>query len=151
MAGRVPAAGTSGISASPQAQVSRRTANMAVAVVATASPWRSDSVQCWVERLVRTGRASISNGPSAIGPAKLTVSETGSPRRCGWSSAACSSVAAVMPPNGPIMFQYAGVVRPRKRCSPAGSSASASSKGWSGLAAVAAWVWGAVDMAGVGW
>ena len=32
-----------------------------------------------MERLVRTGLASMVKGPSSIGPAKLTVSEIGSP------------------------------------------------------------------------
>ena len=67
-------AGTMGIGTSPALQVSRRTAVTAVAVVVTtgapsASACRMDSVQCWVERLVRTGVACTVNGPVDRAPA----------------------------------------------------------------------------------
>jgi len=105
MRGSVSAAGTAGILASPLFQVSRRTANTALPVMVISPFCNSSRCQCWVDRLVRDGRATISNAPSAIGPAKLTVSALGSPSRSGWFSAACSMTAAVAPPNGPIMFQ----------------------------------------------
>ncbi len=103
-------AGTSGIGQSFSPQVWRRTAVTAVAVVLTcirpsASRWRISIVQCWVERLVRAGCATISNSPSVTAAAKFTVSATGSPSSSGWRSTACSASAAVMPPKGPTMFQ----------------------------------------------
>jgi hypothetical protein len=66
--------GTGGMGASDRLQVSRRTAVTAVAVVATtgwpcASFCSTPTVQCWVERLVRTGCSWISNGPSLRAPA----------------------------------------------------------------------------------
>ena len=39
------------------------------AVVTTSSPCRISRTQCWLERFVRTGRASMWNSPSATGPA----------------------------------------------------------------------------------
>lgn len=59
---------------SPTLQVSRRTAVTAVAVVVTtcapsAPACRIDSVQCWVERLVRTGVACTVNAPAVKAPA----------------------------------------------------------------------------------
>jgi hypothetical protein len=94
----------SGIVASAADQVRRRWASTAVAVTATWPCCSSCRLQRWVERLVRTGWASISKAPSATGPAKLTVSEIGSPWRRGCSSTALSSVAAVVPPKGPTML-----------------------------------------------
>jgi hypothetical protein len=46
-------------------QVGRRSANTALAVAHTAPSCASDTRQCWVERLVRTGCASIAKAPSA--------------------------------------------------------------------------------------
>ncbi|MNR58259.1 hypothetical protein D3C85_1792150 [compost metagenome] len=59
---RSPGAATWGMGSSETLQVSRRTAVTTVAVVVTtsapsASVCSTDSVQCWVERLVRTGVA----------------------------------------------------------------------------------------------
>ncbi len=98
------AGGTCGNPVSVDVQVSRRSANTAVAVAAISAPWVIAIDQCWVERFVRTGTTSIVYPPSATGPAKLTVSATGSPMRAGCVSAALSIVAAVMPPNGPTML-----------------------------------------------
>src|SRR5699024_12544009 len=72
-------AGTPGLCASVSAQVSRPTPVTAVAVTIGLSPWWSSSIQCWLERLVTTGRAVIMNGPSASGAAKFTVNATGEP------------------------------------------------------------------------
>jgi hypothetical protein len=90
--------------------VSRRAAVTTVAVVVTcAAPLApacvSCSVQCWVERLVRTGVAWISKAPASTAAAKLTVMAIGEPSRSGCDSTAFSITAAVMPPKGPIMFQ----------------------------------------------
>ncbi len=65
---------TSGIGVSGRLQVSRRTAVTAVAVVVTtgspsAPGCSTDSVQCCVERFVRTGTACTVNSPSAMAPA----------------------------------------------------------------------------------
>ena len=95
---------SAGGAASGADQVSRRSANTAVPLAATSPPCDSSIAQCWVERLVRSGSATTSNSPSASAAAKLTVSATGSPCRAGCCSAACSTHAAVTPPNGPTMF-----------------------------------------------
>ena len=91
-------------------QVGRRAAVTTVAVMLTCSlpsaPVCTRSThQCWVLRLVRAGRARAVNGPWVTGPAKLTVSDTGSPSSCGCCSTAFSATAAVRPPKGPTMFQ----------------------------------------------
>ncbi|SRR6478609_11693520 len=88
--------------------------------------------QCCVERLVRTGRAEISKAPSVIGPAKLTVNDSGSPRRSGCFSTDSSNVAAVTPPNGPTMLLYAGLVSPVDKPAVSGVNPTAASKGWGG-------------------
>lgn len=67
-------AGTEGMGVSAAPQVSRRAAVTTVAVVVTtgapsASGCRTDSVQCCVERLVRTGVACSVNGPCVSAPA----------------------------------------------------------------------------------
>jgi hypothetical protein len=59
----------------------------------------------------------------------LTVIDKGSPMRRGCSTTARSSVAAVVPPNGPVKFQNASLVRPASRPSPLASRRVASSKG----------------------
>ena len=63
--GTASGAGTAGMVASAALQVGRRSAVTAVAVNTTESTppgplWLSVTSQCWVERLVRTGRASAS-------------------------------------------------------------------------------------------
>ena len=63
------AGGTCGNPVSVDDQVWRRSAKTAVAVVVTPSPWLAVIDQCCVDRLVRTGAASILNSPSASGPA----------------------------------------------------------------------------------
>ena len=103
------AGATAGMGASTALQVSRRSAVTALAVSMTASTPSAPvcvivTVQCWVERLVRAGRASTRKGASASAAAKLTVSATGSPSRSGWASTAASACAAVTPPNGPTML-----------------------------------------------
>ncbi len=108
--GRPSGAGTVGMAASLAPQVGRRAAVTTVAVVLTcsvpsASVCSSSTHQCWVLRLVRAGRARAVIGPWPTGPAKLTVSEIGSPSSCGCCSTAFNAMAAVRPPNGPIMFQ----------------------------------------------
>ncbi len=55
--------GASGATASVEDQVSRRVPKTAVAVVETVPSCDSSIDQCWVDRLVRTGRATISNSP----------------------------------------------------------------------------------------
>ena len=132
------------MTASAALQVVRRAAVTAVAVITTdsmpaGSVWEMLTTQCWVERLVRTGRASTRKSPSDSAAAKLTVNEIGSPRRSGCCKTDCSACAAVIPPNGPTMLAYRGWVRPcqwrvdSRPCSCAdtgtGVSASASSKG----------------------
>jgi hypothetical protein len=108
-------AGTAGMTASAALQVVRRAAVTAVAVSTTDST-PAGSVcemlitQCWVDRLVRTGRDSTRNGPSDSAAAKFTVNDTGSPRRPGCCITDCRACAAVMPPNGPTMLAYAGWV-----------------------------------------
>jgi hypothetical protein len=97
-------AGTAGSACSPALQVSRRVAVKAVAVSTVAPPCVISITQCWVERLVRAGRAVTANGPSASAAQKLTVSDTGSPRRCGCCSTAFNACAAVTPPNGPTIL-----------------------------------------------
>ena len=74
MGGTSAGADTTGIGVSFMLQVSRRAAVTAVAVVVTtgapSAPVCSNStVQCWVDRLVRTGRADKVNGPSTSAPA----------------------------------------------------------------------------------
>src|SRR6202041_2498175 len=65
-------------------QDGRRSANTAVAKVATSPPSCVISTdQCCVDRLALIRRTSRSNGPRATGAQKLTVSESGSPARCG--------------------------------------------------------------------
>jgi hypothetical protein len=57
--------GASGGAAWVSDQVSRRTPNIAVAVVVTAPPWLSSTIQCWLLRLVRadsTGDLELSVG-----------------------------------------------------------------------------------------
>ncbi len=103
-------AGTSGMTASTALQVGRRSAVTAVAVSTTvSSPAGSvcdtSTSQCWVERLVRIGRASMRKAPSASAAAKFAVNDTGSPSRSGWSITALSAWAALRPPKGPTMFQ----------------------------------------------
>ncbi len=98
------AGGTSGKAASRADQVSRRTAVTNVANAATSPSCSSSTCQCWVVRLVRMMRACTEKPPSAIGAAKWTVWDTGSPRRCGWRITAFISVAAITPPKGPTML-----------------------------------------------
>ncbi|MCZ7561663.1 MAG: hypothetical protein M5U30_17820 [Burkholderiaceae bacterium] len=89
--------------------------NTAIASAATDSPsssCTSVAVQCWVERFERISCVRMRSGRCATGPAKFTVSETGSPSRSGRDSSACSSCAAVIPPYGPTMFQYARLACP---------------------------------------
>ena len=87
------------------AQVSRSAAVTTLAVVATPSPCRISTCQCWVERPSRTSRTCTSKAPSATAAQKFTVWAAGRPRRAGWSITAFSMIAAVAPPNGPAMFQ----------------------------------------------
>jgi hypothetical protein len=108
-AAMLPGAGTDGMTASAALQVVRRAAVTAVAVSTTDSTPAGSvcerlTTQCWVERLVRTGRLSTRNSPSDSAAAKFTVNEMGSPRRSGCCITACRACAAVMPPNGPTML-----------------------------------------------
>ena len=110
MAGTSAGLGTRGMGRSVRLQVSRRAAVTAVAVVTTTGwPWASfctmAAVQCWVERLVRTACSCTSKSPWARAAAKLTVMDSGAPSRSGCRSMAASTVAAVLPPKGPTMFQ----------------------------------------------
>src|SRR3954468_24459450 len=58
----------SGYCATLWSQDGRRSANTAVARVATSPPpCDSSTLQCWLERLAFTSRTSRSNGPLAIG------------------------------------------------------------------------------------
>ena len=82
----------------------------ALPVVHTASPCNRLICQCWVLRLLRDSTVCSANGPSATGPAKFTVSDSGSPSRRGSRQTAYSSCAAVMPPKGPTMLPQAGWV-----------------------------------------
>jgi hypothetical protein len=105
----LPGAGTAGMTASAALQVVRRAAVTAVAVSTTDSTPAGSvceilTTQCWVERLVRTGRDSTRNAPSDNAAAKFTVNEIGSPRRSGCCITDCSACAAVTPPNGPTML-----------------------------------------------
>ena len=68
-------------------------------------PASSPRTNAGVDRLALTSRTSRSNAPSATGAQKLTVSDNGSPDRCGWSISARRIVAAVQPPNGPTKAQ----------------------------------------------
>lgn len=122
--GRLAGGAASGVD-----QVSRRTANTDVALAAISPPWVSSIDQCWVKRLVRNGRAVMTNSPSTSAAAKLTVRATGSASRAVCCIGACSRQAAVTPPNGPTMLAWAGLVWPRKLPSGSTSSRVAVSKG----------------------
>src|SRR4051812_45743938 len=64
-----------------------------------------------------------------MGAAKCTVSDNGSPRRCGSCMTAFSKAAAMTPPNGPTILPYAGCVLPLYCPARSGASAIAASKG----------------------
>lgn len=102
--------GASGIGRSLWPQVSRRAAVTTVAVVVMfGAPLAPGcvicTVQCWVERLVRTAVACTSNARASSAAAKLTVSAIGVPSTSGCCITDCSAMAAVAPPKGPTMFQ----------------------------------------------
>src|ERR1700722_17191525 len=63
----------------------RRSAKTAVASVVVSPPCISSTHQCCDDRLALTRRTSRSKSPCAIGAQKLTVTDNGSPDRCGWS------------------------------------------------------------------